>query len=99
MSMFTTPIPQAPTRKAHILHAVRFGDFGRFLLTAILDRFGDVWFHVTDAENIDELGLPALIRQSPTASAALAGLFKCSPEHDAEFERVTRVVKTWKVAR
>lgn len=51
-----------------------FGDFHRFACIPVHTRFDAVSWFVLDAETIDELGLPTVIRQEPTKELAMEGL-------------------------
>ena len=51
-----------------------FGEFSRFKVFAVHTRFDAVQWFVTDAEKVDDAGLPAVIRQESTREAALLGL-------------------------
>ena len=51
-----------------------FGEFSRYAAFQVATRFGDTQWFVTDAERLDDLGLPAVIRQAASRAEALAGL-------------------------
>ncbi len=53
---------------------VLFGEYDRYKVQAIHTRGDAIEWHVTDAETLDDLGLPAIIRQAPTFEQAVAGL-------------------------
>ena len=53
--------------------AFRVGEFGRYAVYAVHTRFDAPQWFVADAE-IDDGGMPAIIRQEETPEAALAGL-------------------------
>jgi hypothetical protein len=53
---------------------VLFGEYDRYKVQAFHTRFDAIEWHVTDAETLDDLGLPAIIRQAPTFEQAVAGL-------------------------
>lgn len=58
-----------------ILSSKTFGEFNRYRLDTFRTRFGTLGYFVADAERIDPAtGRPAIIRQSDTAEAAVAGL-------------------------
>lgn len=53
---------------------VLFGEYDRYKVQAFHTRFDAIEWHVTDAETLDDLGLPTIIRQAPTFEQAVAGL-------------------------
>lgn len=63
-----------PAGETGILARETFGEFSRYRLDTFRDRFGSTVFFVADAERLDDLGLPAIIRQCATRNEALAGL-------------------------
>jgi hypothetical protein len=54
---------------------VLFGEYDRYKAQAFHTRFEGIEWQVTDAETLDDLGLPAIIRQEPTFEQAVAGLY------------------------
>ena len=52
-----------------------FGVFSRYCVTSHRTRFGEIVWHVADAERICELtGLPEIIRQASSREEAVKGL-------------------------
>ncbi len=71
----TVETPKTEEAQPKILSKVTFGSASRFQLVKFLTRFGSIEYHVTDAENIDQLtNLPSIIRQSTTLEGALEGV-------------------------
>jgi hypothetical protein len=53
---------------------VLFGECSRYALYAVHTRGDDVQWFVADAESVDDMGLPRIIRQANTPEQAVAGL-------------------------
>lgn len=50
------------------------GEFARYKVFAVHTRDGTDHWMVTDAERVDDIGLPAVIRQGQTREEVVAGL-------------------------
>ncbi len=63
-----------PSRKGQIASPkIAFGDYKRYAIYAVHTRFDAVSWFVADCD-VDDCGMPGIIRQEPTIAEALRGL-------------------------
>ena len=63
------------SRKAQLAsRKATFGDLSRYAIAAVHTRFDAVEWFVWDAERMDDLGMPSVIRQAASFEDAVAGL-------------------------